>query len=381
MGRAFALVTVAVTAVACSTPVDTARERPPRPTPARSVTSSVTYLDLRWDALSARAMGMSEKDVKSRMSGSLADVAVITPRDVWAVGASTPSDTRRWHEETRAVVLHWNGSGWRPVKPPAGMRSPDLIAASSSDNVWVIERYRPGVHRWDGHTWTDLGAPRITDPAVPKGFSLGLGSAVVTGPREAWVAGKAYVDDEGPAYPYLARRTASGWSQVPTPGGMTISRLEALSPDDVWAVGEKDGTLAIAHWDGRRWRPTPTPVAPTRGADVAIRAVSRDEVWATVASIARVMRWDGTRWTVLPPPPTGSACMITGGGRGKLWMVATEHTRVQPRISTVSAVLLRYDGRSWSVEDLPASYAKCRGALARDPDTGRLFWAADFTAK
>ncbi|MFD1930023.1 hypothetical protein ACFSKW_00890 [Nonomuraea mangrovi] len=386
IGRAVALVTVTVTAMAWGAFVlfATPRQEPGRPAPRPSPTRSESFmaeLDVPWRALIAQAAGLPERDVESRLRAPLTDLEVITPSDVWAVGSRTPADSRRWHEETTAVLMRWDGRRWRPVAPPPGMRFPDLVAASSSDNVWVIENHR-GVQRWDGRAWSDMGRPRVTDPAVPKAYVLQLESVAVTSPREAWVAGTAYRDSDPDAatFPFLARRTASGWSQIDSPGGMDIEEIDAVSPEDVWAVGHVGGKLAVAHWDGRRWRLVPSPTAPAKNGDVRLRAVSPAEVWVTVSSVARVMRWDGRRWHVLPPP-TGRACQVEGDGRGSAWILAKQYTKVQPRVYEVSTVLLRYDGRRWSVEKPPRSFSECRGTLARAPDTGRLIWAADFAGE
>ena len=63
----------------------------------------------------------------------------------------------------------------------------------------------------------------------------------------------------------------------------------ALASNDVWAVGQRfvtnsvgDPTLAlIAHWDGSAWAIVPGADQHGRGASLAaVDAVSRDDVWA-----------------------------------------------------------------------------------------------------
>jgi hypothetical protein len=81
--------------------------------------------------------------VDGKADGVLLGVAVVSPRDAWAVGSyvSSPSVGK-----PLALVLHWNGSSWRQVAVrhygPQG--SPNLltaVSASSSGNVIAVGYY------------------------------------------------------------------------------------------------------------------------------------------------------------------------------------------------------------------------------------------------
>jgi hypothetical protein len=56
-----------------------------------------------------------------------------------------------------------------------------------------------------------------------------------------------------------------------------LEDVDALSPTDAWAVGWNPSGSLIEHWDGRKWTILRSPPAVLR----AVRAVSRNDVWAT----------------------------------------------------------------------------------------------------
>src|SRR2546430_16484945 len=64
------------------------------------------------------AFGADWQIVASPNSGnqpnSLNAVAAVTENDVWAVGASSSSDS----SSSRTLIEHWNGTGWSVVRSP-----------------------------------------------------------------------------------------------------------------------------------------------------------------------------------------------------------------------------------------------------------------------
>src|SRR5258708_3925883 len=102
------------------------------------------------------------------------------------------------------------------------------------------------------------------------------------------------------------------WSIVasPNPGSMDVlDGITAISPQDVWAVGnyvDAQGfhQVLIEHWNGTRWRviPSPNPDKLPGLSDVA--SLSSTDVWAVGATSSGTLieHWDGTRWRVIPSP-------------------------------------------------------------------------------
>jgi hypothetical protein len=93
-------------------------------------------------------------------SDYLTDVAVVSPRDVWAVG---------WHDRAgvgRPLLLaeRWDGSRWRVVTTPTylGGHWLNAVTASSRNDVWAVgssfipDAEIPYVMHWDGSSWTGV---------------------------------------------------------------------------------------------------------------------------------------------------------------------------------------------------------------------------------
>jgi len=109
------------------------------------------------------------------------------------------------------------------------------------------------------------------------------------------------------------------WSVVPvaqptSPASATLGSVTAISPSDVWAVGEYTGATSAAggsalieHWNGSSWSivPSPTPGAYPSLTGVAARSAS--DVYAVGTNLpsvdggpeqAMILRWNGTSWSV-----------------------------------------------------------------------------------
>lgn len=146
---------------------------------AVGVTSDNKTLILRWN-------GTAWHRVTSPIiSGGLTDVTVISARDAWAVGApqsvfdvgcigsldrllsapgAPPQQTagRYAASRVRPIILHWNGTTWKPVTSPALPGGGVLIGvtATSASNAWAVgalnylqPKARTLVLRWNGRTW------------------------------------------------------------------------------------------------------------------------------------------------------------------------------------------------------------------------------------
>jgi hypothetical protein len=123
----------------------------------------------------------------------------------------------------------------------------------------------------------------------------------------------------------------SRWSIAdnPQPGSVRdmLFGASALSPSDVWAVGDQKGrsgkfeTLA-EHWDGSGWTVIPTPDPGSNGNHLyAVDAVRSDDVWAAGMLLSAdstdqglVEHWDGRKWSVvaLPAPASADLVMLDG---------------------------------------------------------------------
>jgi hypothetical protein len=176
------------------------------------------------------------------------DVAALRPDDAWAVGAAPGVD-----RET-PLILHWDGTSWTRIAPPADLETPlSSIAAVSADDLWAVgpteetlDGLVPVVIHWDGTAWHRLVAEK------PRVDLLG---ATASSAHDLWFSGST---------PGTARRgvvvhgngsrlrlvhTAGGVSRTGGLYGADFLNAVAVAGHEVWAVGN----LEIDRWDGKRW--------------------------------------------------------------------------------------------------------------------------------
>jgi hypothetical protein len=169
--------------------------------------SVLLYWDgINWDKISLH-------DFLGRDIFCLTAVDAISETSVWVAGID-PDD------HFKSIILHWNGNKWVYLSPPNIMQLPQIISATSNDNVWVGSSSQIIFH-WNGKTWSNFELP-IADNAT------------------------------------LAQRTFA---------------LLAISQNDVWAGGKQ-----LFHWDGAAW--TNTNYDGHEGNIVAIKSAPNGTVWA-----------------------------------------------------------------------------------------------------
>lgn len=274
----------------------------------------------------------------------LTDVHVVSPWDIWAVGwfdgplGGDPDD--HW----QSLTLHWNGSAWSIVPSPSPGPNPSstqvalsAVSAVNGSNVWAVGGKRAqdaggynGTRvfalRWDGQTWQDMNAPwpPNRDGSVytsASGEQFNDVVALPTGP--VWAVGRWWHEFPGGqiTWPGVAMRWNGGgfdvfeFPMVSPQGRQWANAVAAVSADDIWAVGEGDGTnepAYIWHWNGTAWAHVP---GPTPGADRALNSVlvfAADDVWvggwsrdALYNYSPLILHWNGTAWTQVATPAGG----------------------------------------------------------------------------
>src|SRR5262249_21415132 len=119
----------------------------------------------------------------------LADVAMVSHNDVWAVGQSGDNDNHEY-----AVILHWDGAAWNFVPSP----NPGIynyltgISAVSANDIWAVASTFTStadrgvlVLHWDGTAWTRANAP---NPPQFINYAF-LRSVVALSANNVWAAG------------------------------------------------------------------------------------------------------------------------------------------------------------------------------------------------
>ncbi|HEX9312493.1 MAG TPA: hypothetical protein VGA30_06665 [Actinomycetota bacterium] len=286
----------------------------------------------------------SPGDLGSQLSG----VAAISSTDAWAVGVAGGSPSR-------TLIEHWDGAEWSvvPSVDVGTLNSLSGVTALSSSDVWAVGQtfvtdYAPLIEHWDGSMWSLVPS----DPTVPSG---GLSGISGTGPADIWAVGGTGTSS------LIEHWDGHGWSRVDSPTGKNTGLLsvQAIAPDDAWAVGNDirgfDETApVIEHWDGRAWSRVRSAQTSRPKVLEAVWADSASDAWA-VGSVGpgiqtHAERWDGSTWTTTYTPSPGSDAVLRGVGGSSaddVWAVGN----VQG-----GAIAERWNGRRWKDWPIDGNY-------------------------
>jgi hypothetical protein len=224
-----------------------------------------------------------------------------------------------------------------------------------------------------GKGWVIFSSPNV-------GQTNFLTSVTALSSTDAWAAGYAY-DANAQQLTVVQHWDGASWSSVPSPNpgtaqqcgdafyaGNTLAGVDAVSPNDVWAVGSLCGpgtarTLAM-HWDGNGWSVVPSPNhAPLDASELlAVSASGPNDVWAVgdyqVAFQYQwdtlVEHWNGSTWSIVSTPdlPGSDVTYLTGVAAlspTDVWAVGY----TQGQAVTQTPLIEHYDGQSWSIVPAP----------------------------
>lgn len=178
----------------------------------------------------------------------------------WAVGAFGVGQD----SGTRTCIRRWNGQQWAkvPSPDPGGTSAYNnllSVSGTSASDAWAVggsTNGTLGLH-WNGTSWRKARMPPFAGPA-PGGLD-GVSALTRT---DAWAVGSYS--------PVFAEKTLTlhwngrKWSRITSPNhagphGTRLNAVAAVSPGDVWAVGNygANGGVPrtwITHWNGRAWK-------------------------------------------------------------------------------------------------------------------------------
>jgi hypothetical protein len=265
----------------------------------------------RWDGHGWQA---TRVELVAEANAGFHDVVAVSGREAWAVGSLRGSEP---------MAQRWDGSAWvdEPVEAVGANEAELFGVAATADRRWAVGRarfglrWRPLVMGWDGRSWSEDDAP------IPRGVDAALRGVDAVTPDDVWAVG--WTAGPGGRLRSLALRfDGRAWRRVPTPnpgpGDHLLASVAAPADDEAWAVGWSVGSDGrdrplILRWDGTRWRPVPAPEFEGRAQLVDVAAPEAGDAWAagrvtddTETFGSLVLSWDGERWTEVETPDVGA---------------------------------------------------------------------------
>lgn len=201
------------------------------------------------------------------------------------------------------LVEHWDGTAWAQVAAPAGSAGLNAVVAPAATDVWGFGTSRTAVH-WDGTSWHRVSLP------LPKGSAFGeFDGAAALSPDDIWAVG------EVSTHALIDHWNGSRWTYVPGPpkNRYSLTGVAAISAKNVWAVGETGVTTPTGgglrtltiHWNGKAWKRVPSP-NPTSASSAsfndtlaAVAGTSARNVWAVGQYFVHANGTRGSRSLVL----------------------------------------------------------------------------------
>jgi hypothetical protein len=347
--------------------------------------------------LTARAaFGGDWQIVASPNSGnqpnSLNAVAAVAENDVWAVGASTSSDSF----SSRTLIEHWNGARWSIVRSPnagATFNVLTAVAAVSANDVWAVGQsadnttYSTLIEHWNGTRWSIVASPNGSNGAPQFNFLSGV--AVVSA-NDIWAVGSFFSDEDNTL---TLHWNGIAWSVVPSPnaGPETnngLAGVTALAANNVWAVGSFQSEAVGAeartftlHWNGSAWSIVSSANDGVEGNFLqAVAAVAPNDIWA-VGRVENVdtlaLHWNGANWAVVSTPniaDNGFAVLngLTALASDSVWAVGNFFQNSRSRDRTLTEL---WNGSNWSVVSSPNRGAQHNDLNSVAATPGGTLWA------
>ncbi len=287
-------------------------------------------------------------------------IAVLDDSDVWAVGDQV-------NGSTMTLTEHWDGTSWSVVPSPNPFPTFSFlagVASVASNDIWAVGYGAHGdfktiaIH-WDGNTWSSVQIPSV---ANMDSFLTAVSAVSST---DIWAVG--FTDTTSGSHhfsPLAIHWDGVTWMIVPTPvsGGTLISSVDAISSNDVWAVGNDvngqgstSSTTFTMHWDGVAWTIVPSPNgAFAQNALSCVGGVAANNVWALGRTGADVnspqtlaMHWDGSAWSVV------STATLTGTSGFNALVALTSNVVWAVGTTNGQSLIERWNGRVWKVAPVP----------------------------
>lgn len=271
-------------------------------------------------------------------------------------------------------------AGWAQVPTPDSPGSdfntlPGLATVSASE-AWAVGFTRSAsstVFRPLIEHWTTAAGWQLTSSAAgtPASTDARLAAAAAVSPGNVWAVGQTF-DSSFVSHGFIEHWSGSAWQRVAAaagePAGAELHAVATISANDIWAVGgsRDPATFATAtlaeHWDGTAWRVVPTPAVGGAATLTGVAAASATDVWAVGrlvdAELPLAEHWDGVRWTQVALPAVGRDSLLSGVAvvsGNNVWAVGTQRV--------THTLVEHWNGTAWTVVASPDVAGQTHSAL------------------
>lgn len=340
-------------------------------------TGSFANLVEHWDGTSWQLVASPNKGTGDNM---LEGVVALSVNDAWAVGHY------EYGSRMKSLLEHWNGVEWSIVgNPYVNSYNYQLfgVGAIAGNNVWAVGINFPTggqpqtfIERYNPYPCPPTATPtpaviacgpewrEITSPYIEDVYNIKLESVDALSADDAWAVG-VYWDGSPASKQLLEHWNGREWGIVPDPVISPTDHVElysvaAISPNDVWAVGQYGGREVVSrpvleHWNGTSWSADVRPDAERGKHLTAIAGISSNDVWAVGnfnigggINHTYIEHWNGSSWTVVPSPnPSGTMNLlksVVAISSNDVWAVGTTQAEI---------IALHWNGVAWSVVPTP----------------------------
>ncbi len=239
----------------------------------------------------------------------------------------------------------------------AGLSAKDIWAVGQQ-NVWDTWRNHGVITHWNGVSWTDVA---IRGDATGAGH---LRSVAAVSPDEVWAVG-----DGHDGLPYVAKGSVDGFDRVNVPQFRVGDWLGAVaaSPGRIVTVGSRNGKafLAVGGGAGKGWTTRSGPDGIMYGVALA----GKSGGWAVGDSGTQplIMKLSGGRWKPMDLPEIEGGFLrdVYVQSRNRAIAVGGVYTGDD---GTIAPLVLRWNGGKWSRERLRSGG---KAAAGREVPAGR----------
>jgi hypothetical protein len=255
--------------------------------------------------------------------------------DAWALGVYSAKPGYKTY-----FTLHWNGSAWTAGDGQLGYSLDDVSSTDAAAAAGYV------VEQWNGTGWASSTPPN--PPGPDEGY---LTAVSATSASDVWAVGTY-----DPAYSssiydnYSVYWNGTAWTEVAMPAPASsdpdldyqINAIDAISPTNVWAVGEVGDNVAsfyasggggtaqsalIEHYNGTSWSIVANP-SGSPASLVSVTATSASNVWAVGGAFTE--NWNGSAWATVAIPEVGTsdglASVSTSLGAAAVWAAGNSNS-------------------------------------------------------